>query len=1240
MALVQSFDSLSNPPVDRVVQSVTNATKRLLQISTNTSTSSKKRKAQNRIGPWKLGRTLGRGSTGRVRLAKNVHTGQLAAVKIVPKLNFRKLENPKYRRGGDAAANAADAAERLPYGIEREIIIMKLILHPNIMALYDVWENKNDLYLILEYIEGGELFDYLIRRGKLAEREAVAYFRQIIDGIHYLHQFNICHRDLKPENLLLDVNRSIKIADFGMAALEVHEKLLETLCGLPHYASPEIVAGKNYHGAPLDIWLCGIILFALLTGHLPFDDDNIRRLLLKVQSGKFVMPPDLSSEASDLIARMLKVNPRDRISIEHILRHPLMQKYGAPPAAAPAAAPPQRTPAVAEVDREILKNLLVLFHNCSEHTIVAKLQSPHPNNEKMFYSLLMKYRDEHTGQDAACDGAAVAIPRLQSVVRTVTVDLDGLTLTRVKTVPRAAPAAVAPAPEAVAAPVAPALALTPPRAAASPARSASGAPRAPGAHPASTSFTKKKATLKQLVRSRNSSSRSLNAKRPQPPPPPTPHRESPTKRAPRSAKLFTFESVLGEVLGDKVQIYSDAAEVALPTRHVTVPAAPAAAPASAPPAPSSLDPRGCLLRAKLMAQETRKRDHNTVLVLRQLGIDVDEAPPRISTSMKTTSSKNLAQYLAGSENKENLTISRFNDHERREPGVKASPLKFGYKLMLETDRMGRAAPERADRRSGLIPNPRFSKFSFNGLLNESIDEETAGPAAPRAAARASRVDSNVRLGRGDGLLKKSSTVNLSGLGIVKPSTRAPSILSTGSTRHSSASAGMPETEFSNFDLISSHTADLVTMRHSKPSLVENVLVEGSKETLVHSAVGAAAAARARPARPASASLAAPPTESIESMYKGYGNFMADKTPRAEARAEARAETPQYPMRKRVVESSANSSQEDFEDTSVEGSERRYSFNAHGANIEVLDTSSLNDHFRGSLEDYSEEDEERSERPVSTSRMRSELEDLFSRGSTQIFSTMNVRKPVQYGGEAEAEAEAEAETEAEVEAEAEAEAGAEAEAEAEAAAAATAATATPLAPRARQSMITEAEEAPGAVAPGAAASRQDSLFRRLLLKPKRNAPLAPPAVGAKKGWFKRLMEGFVPTKRETRGKGQDIYVEDRYGDRNVQVIDSQLVATDLLRVVQNTMQLKKVEGLVEKVVFDEEFGMFSGAIPTKFAGGRKLRFRIEVIDLVSSSSLHVIREKGSERAFRTFVKVVEYTIRQEEQAVGRRNTYRS
>ena len=136
-----------------------------------------------------------------------------------------------------------------------------------------------------------------------------------IAGVDYCHRFNICHRDLKPENLLLDKDRNIKIADFGMAALERNDKLLETSCGSPHYASPEIVAGRTYHGSSSDIWSCGIILFALLTGRLPFDDDNIRTLLAKVKVGKFSMPSELPTDAKDLIRRMLEVDPSRRITV-------------------------------------------------------------------------------------------------------------------------------------------------------------------------------------------------------------------------------------------------------------------------------------------------------------------------------------------------------------------------------------------------------------------------------------------------------------------------------------------------------------------------------------------------------------------------------------------------------------------------------------------------------------------------------------------------------------------------------------------------------------------------------------------------------------------------------------------------------------------------------------------------------------------------------------------------------------
>lgn len=383
--------------IDKVVESVANATKRLSQHSNQSSSS--KRKVENRVGPWRLGRTLGKGSTGRVRLAKHTTTGQLAAIKIVPK-NIIDFD------GSNSASNNNQRKKKrkqkvdengLPYGIEREIIIMKLISHPNIMALYDVWENKNELYLVLEYVEGGELFDFLISNGRLGEQDAVKYFRMIINGVSYCHKFNICHRDLKPENILLDKNGKIKIADFGMAALETQQKLLETSCGSPHYASPEIVAGKTYHGSPSDVWSCGVILFALLTGHLPFDDPNIRQLLLKVQTGKFHMPSNLSDEAKDLIWSMLRVNPNERISIDKISQHPLMLRY--PDNAVDEVENKldhlDISKPVSNFDPDILNNLQTLWHGISQSQIVLKLQNKEKNSEKMFYYLLKNYKLTH-----------------------------------------------------------------------------------------------------------------------------------------------------------------------------------------------------------------------------------------------------------------------------------------------------------------------------------------------------------------------------------------------------------------------------------------------------------------------------------------------------------------------------------------------------------------------------------------------------------------------------------------------------------------------------------------------------------------------------------------------------------------------------------------------------------------------------------------------------------------------------
>jgi len=251
------------------------------------------------IGPFVLGKTLGTGTTGKVKLAFHKETGAKVAVKIISK-EFLSTRQTVLKK------------------VEREIAAMKVLSHSSVLRLYDVYESDKHLFLVLEHVEGGELFDYLIKKGRLDASEALVHFQQIIFGLDYCHSYLICHRDLKPENLLLDENKNIKIADFGMASLMRKGNLLSTSCGSPHYASPEVVQGVKYEGTSADIWSCGVILYALLTGKLPFDDDNIRRLLSKVKSGIFSMPPFLHKDIKDLLWKMLVVDPSKRITMQEI----------------------------------------------------------------------------------------------------------------------------------------------------------------------------------------------------------------------------------------------------------------------------------------------------------------------------------------------------------------------------------------------------------------------------------------------------------------------------------------------------------------------------------------------------------------------------------------------------------------------------------------------------------------------------------------------------------------------------------------------------------------------------------------------------------------------------------------------------------------------------------------------------------------------------------------------------------
>lgn len=246
-----------------------------------------------------------------MRLGKHKDNGFKVAIKIVQK---------KFLDQSDSRWDI----------MKREIAILKLMDHPNILSLYDVLETKANLYLVLEYIKGGELFDYILSRNKLPIPEALRLLGQMIDGLEHCHQHSICHRDLKPENLLLDKDLNVKIADFGFAQVmsKAHgDVVLSTSCGSPHYAAPEIIQGKGYDGKKTDVWSLGVILFALVTGMLPFDHDHIPTLLDLVVCGEYSLPFFVPPPIANLIGRMLTVDPKKRISMSKIRKHACYKDY-------------------------------------------------------------------------------------------------------------------------------------------------------------------------------------------------------------------------------------------------------------------------------------------------------------------------------------------------------------------------------------------------------------------------------------------------------------------------------------------------------------------------------------------------------------------------------------------------------------------------------------------------------------------------------------------------------------------------------------------------------------------------------------------------------------------------------------------------------------------------------------------------------------------------------------------------
>jgi 5'-AMP-activated protein kinase catalytic alpha subunit len=254
------------------------------------------------IGDYMVGRKLGTGSFGEVRLAQHGRTGHEVAVKI---LNRKRI-------------SSLNMGEK----VMREINILKLFMHPHIIRLYEVIETSAEIFLFVEYAPGGELFDLIVECERLSETRARRFFQQIISGVDYLHRNMVVHRDLKPENLLLDDGDNVKIADFGLSNCMTDGEFLKTSCGSPDYAAPEVISGNCYAGPEVDVWSCGVILYTLLCGNLPFDDDNIPDLFRKIKNADYTFPPHLSELTRDLIARMLEVDPLRRITINEIRRHP------------------------------------------------------------------------------------------------------------------------------------------------------------------------------------------------------------------------------------------------------------------------------------------------------------------------------------------------------------------------------------------------------------------------------------------------------------------------------------------------------------------------------------------------------------------------------------------------------------------------------------------------------------------------------------------------------------------------------------------------------------------------------------------------------------------------------------------------------------------------------------------------------------------------------------------------------
>jgi serine/threonine protein kinase len=258
-------------------------------------------------GEYELGKTIGRGHFSKVKIGVHVRTKQQVAVKVMER---KALQD-----------------ENMEEQVKREIAIMRKLNHPNITKLFDVFQTRRHVYLILELVTGGELFDKIVQCKRFTEEMGRKYFQQLVLGTLYCHLHGVAHRDLKPENLMLDQNGDLKISDFGLSNLQPTSgsgnitQQLKTMCGTPEYVAPEVLSGTGYSGFTADCWSCGVILYVMLAGQLPFRDTNASTVFHKIRAAQFEMKPYFSAGAKDLISKLLVVDCNKRFTLEQVVEH-------------------------------------------------------------------------------------------------------------------------------------------------------------------------------------------------------------------------------------------------------------------------------------------------------------------------------------------------------------------------------------------------------------------------------------------------------------------------------------------------------------------------------------------------------------------------------------------------------------------------------------------------------------------------------------------------------------------------------------------------------------------------------------------------------------------------------------------------------------------------------------------------------------------------------------------------------